>query len=150
MCILAALASMDCLGCALFPLLIAPLKKKNATEDNNNRTNTTNQHVHTSMKSGTNDSGEAHSQIKDLHLYVTLAGMIVVSGYMSIASLKYVNFPVKVVGRCGKLIPTMIIGKLMLGKNYGMINYIAATLLCVGVSAFALGDSQTSPDYNYM
>lgn len=47
-----------------------------------------------------------------------------------------------------KLIPTMALGLLILRRTYSGMEYCAAMMLCVGVSAFTLVDSQVSPKFD--
>jgi hypothetical protein len=57
-------------------------------------------------------------------------------------ALSYVNFPVKVVIKSSKLIPTMMLGILILRRTYSALEYIAAVMLCAGVASFTLIDSK--------
>jgi adenosine 3'-phospho 5'-phosphosulfate transporter B3 len=56
-----------------------------------------------------------------------------------------VNFPVKVVIKSSKLIPTMMLGILILRRTYSAMEYAAAVMLCAGVASFTLVDSKAHP-----
>ncbi|KAL1514690.1 hypothetical protein AB1Y20_003778 [Prymnesium parvum] len=59
-------------------------------------------------------------------------------------ALHWVSYPVKVVLKSTKLLPTMAIGALLLGKTYAFTDCIAALLLCIGLIGFTWTDSGTS------
>jgi adenosine 3'-phospho 5'-phosphosulfate transporter B3 len=63
------------------------------------------------------------------------------------ASLAYLNYPTKVLFKSGKIIPTMLLGKLF-GRSYGLFEYVAAVLLCGGLAAFTLGQASVSPSFH--
>ncbi len=63
------------------------------------------------------------------------------------ASLAYLNYPTKVLFKSGKIIPTMLLGKLF-GRSYGVFEYFAAVLLCGGLAAFTLGQASVSPAFH--
>lgn len=54
----------------------------------------------------------------------------------------------QVVMKSCKLIPTMALGLLILRRSYSGMEYCAALMLCVGVSAFTLVDSKVSPKFD--
>ena len=60
-----------------------------------------------------------------------------VSGNLALA---WVAYPVKVVVKSCKLLPTMALGSLMLRKRYTLADQAAAVLLCVGLVGFTLSD----------
>jgi len=49
-----------------------------------------------------------------------------------------------VVAKSCKLIPTMVVGGLMLGKRYGVGSYAAAACLCLGLVGFSASDTAVS------
>lgn len=56
------------------------------------------------------------------------------------SSLGYLNYPTQVIFKCCKLIPVMAGSILIQGKRYGPLDFIAAVLLCVGLTLFTLGE----------
>ncbi len=54
----------------------------------------------------------------------------------------------QVVMKSCKLIPTMALGLVILRRSYAGMEYCAAMMLCVGVSAFTLVDSRVSPKFD--
>ena len=59
-------------------------------------------------------------------------------------ALRWVSYPVKVIVKSCKLLPTMLLGSALLGKRYAPTDHIAAALLCLGLVGFTLaphGDS---------
>lgn len=58
---------------------------------------------------------------------------------LSNASLGYLNYPTQVIFKCCKLIPVLIGGILIQQKRYGPLDFIAALLMCVGLTLFILG-----------
>ena len=55
-------------------------------------------------------------------------------------ALRWVSYPVKVVVKSCKLLPTMALGSLLLGKRYSRHDGLAALLLCGALVGFALSD----------
>lgn len=76
---------------------------------------------------------------KDFIPYIRLS--IVVFGATALASmsLKYVNYPTKVIFKSAKLIPTMVVATLLQGKRYGTHDYVAALMLCAGAAGYSYG-----------
>lgn len=50
----------------------------------------------------------------------------------------------QVVAKSTKLLPTMVIGSLLLGRRFNSWHYAAALCLCAGLGGFALSDSHAS------
>jgi len=57
-------------------------------------------------------------------------------------ALRWVSYPVKVVLKSTKLLPTMAIGAALLGKRYSLADCCAALLLCLGLVGFTLFDAE--------
>jgi len=53
-------------------------------------------------------------------------------------ALKYVSFPTQTLGKCGKMIPVMILGFLLGGKKYTMKDFGIAALVTLGCVMFVL------------
>jgi len=62
-------------------------------------------------------------------------------------ALRWVSFPVKVIIKSCKLLPTMALGSLLLDKAYSIWDHAAALLLCCGLVGFTLASDGT-PDAN--
>jgi adenosine 3'-phospho 5'-phosphosulfate transporter B2 len=60
------------------------------------------------------------------------------SSWSQYASLKYVSFPVQTVFKSSKIIPVMIMGKVLKGTSYPWSQYLEALLITGGVAIFSL------------
>lgn len=83
-------------------------------------------------------------------MYGILAALSVGTIGFSNFSLKYLNYPTQVIFKSCKLIPVMIGGILIQKKQYRIIDYVASGLMCLGLIAFTLADSQVSPDFHVL
>ena len=77
--------------------------------------------------------------------YALLAMLTSGGLYTTNVALRYVNYPTRLVFKASKLLPTMLVGTLLQGKRYGVLEYAAAATLMVGMSLFSLGDVDTPP-----
>lgn len=72
------------------------------------------------------------------------------SSWSQYASLKYVSFPVQTVFKSSKIIPVMIMGKVLKGTEYPVSQYLEALLITVGVAVFSIlsksSDSETNTE----
>ena len=94
----------------------------------------------------TNDTVRVGSLMSYLKLsLLTLSGM-----YFTNWSLKYLNYPTRVLFKSSKLVPTMIMGTLMQGRRYSTLEYLAAAGLVLGILLFTLGDAELRPDFHPM
>jgi len=94
----------------------------------------------------TNDTVRVGSLMSYLKLsLLTLSGM-----YFTNWSLKYLNYPTRVLFKSSKLVPTMVMGTLMQGRRYSMLEYLAAAGLVLGILLFTLGDAELRPDFHPM
>jgi len=66
----------------------------------------------------------------------------VMSSWFQYEALKYVSFPTQVLGKACKVIPVMIMGKVVSGNKYSWFEWFTAGLLSVGVSFFLFGTPQ--------
>ena len=60
------------------------------------------------------------------------------SSWSQYASLKYVSFPVQTVFKSSKIIPVMIMGKVLKGTTYPWAQYVEAALITFGVAIFSV------------
>jgi adenosine 3'-phospho 5'-phosphosulfate transporter B3 len=68
--------------------------------------------------------------------YAALAVLIFGATGLATASLAYVAYPVKIVFKSTKLIPTMLVSYLFSGQTYSALDYAAAACLCLGTASF--------------
>ena len=62
----------------------------------------------------------------------------IMSSWCQYEALKFVSFPTQVFCKASKIIPVMIMGKIVLNKTYPYCEYVVAALLFAGVSLFLL------------
>lgn len=74
-----------------------------------------------------------------IKIYFFLALLTLGTMGFSNASLGHLNYPTQVIFKCCKLIPVLIGGILIQGKRYGPLDFIAALLMCIGLTLFTLG-----------
>ncbi|KAL3822654.1 hypothetical protein ACHAXA_001807 [Cyclostephanos tholiformis] len=72
------------------------------------------------------------------------------SSWSQYASLRYVSFPVQTVFKSSKIIPVMMMGRLLKGTSYPLGKYVEALLITIGVAVFSIasksGDQDTSTE----
>lgn len=68
------------------------------------------------------------------------------SSWSQYASLKYVSFPVQTVFKSSKIIPVMIMGKVLKGTSYRTEQYVEATLITMGVAIFSVLSKSSDKD----
>uniref|UniRef100_A0A7S1BN65 Sugar phosphate transporter domain-containing protein n=1 Tax=Corethron hystrix TaxID=216773 RepID=A0A7S1BN65_9STRA len=68
------------------------------------------------------------------------------SSWSQYASLKYVAFPVQTVFKSSKIIPVMLMGKLLKGTKYPFMQYIEAALITTGVAVFSVSSKSSDRD----
>ena len=62
----------------------------------------------------------------------------IMSSWCQYEALKFVSFPTQVLCKASKMIPVMIMGKIVSGKSYPYSEYLVAVLLSFGTSLFLL------------
>lgn len=88
---------------------------------------------------------------KTLKLYSTylfLTILVFCATGLATASLNYVNYPVKVIFKSAKLIPTMLVSTVMHKKVYQWRDYSAALLLIFGTVCYAYDFNKTDSSEN--
>ena len=73
----------------------------------------------------------------------------VMSSFSQYEALKFVSFPTQVIFKSSKLIPVMIMGKIISKKSYPASEYGLAVLISIGVAVFTLygvGDTDAKGD----
>lgn len=68
------------------------------------------------------------------------------SSWSQYASLKYVSFPVQTVFKSSKIIPVMIMGKILKGTTYPSGQYVEALFITIGVAIFSVLSKSTDKD----
>lgn len=63
-------------------------------------------------------------------------------------SLKYLNYPTRVMFKSSKVIPVMVVSVLLQGKRYTNIEYLGTFILVLGIVIFTIGDSEVSPKFD--
>jgi len=66
------------------------------------------------------------------------------SSWSQYASLKYVSFPVQTVFKSSKVIPVMLMGKVLKGTKYTCAKYVEALFITIGVAVFSLASRSKS------
>lgn len=85
-----------------------------------------------------------------IRTYVLLAALTVGTISFSNLALSYLNYPTQLIFKSCKLIPVMIGSIIIIGKKYSFLDYIAAVLMCVGLTMFTLADISTSPKFDFV
>jgi len=68
------------------------------------------------------------------------------SSWSQYASLRYVSFPVQTVFKSSKIIPVMIMGKVLKGTSYPTTQYVEAALITIGVAIFSVASKSSSTE----
>ena len=71
--------------------------------------------------------------------YCALANIC--SSWCQYEALKFVSFPVQVLGKTAKMIPVMLMGKVISKKTYQYYEYVVAIMISIGVSLFILSSA---------
>jgi len=64
----------------------------------------------------------------------------IMSSWCQYEALKYVSFPTQVLAKASKIIPVMLMGKVVSKKKYEYYEYVVAVLISVGMIAFLFGN----------
>ncbi|XP_028295474.1 adenosine 3'-phospho 5'-phosphosulfate transporter 1 [Gouania willdenowi] len=65
----------------------------------------------------------------------------ILSSWCQYEALKYISFPTQVLAKASKVIPVMLMGKIVSRKSYEYWEYFTAALISVGVSMFLLSST---------
>ncbi|XP_063892840.1 adenosine 3'-phospho 5'-phosphosulfate transporter 2 isoform X1 [Helicoverpa armigera] len=85
-----------------------------------------------------------------LKTYALLAALTLGTMSFSNLALSYLNYPTQLIFKSCKLIPVMIGSIIIMGKRYGFLDYVAAVVMCIGLTMFTLADSSTSHNFNFV
>lgn len=70
----------------------------------------------------------------------------IMSSWCQYEALKYVSFPTQVLAKASKIIPTMIMGKIVSKRKYEYFEYVTALLISIGMTLFLLGSTESKSD----
>jgi len=87
-------------------------------------------------------------RVGTLQQYLKLSVLTLGGMYFTNWSLEYLNYATRVVFKSSKLLPTMIVGTLMQGRWYSVLEYVAAGGLVCGIVLFTLGDAAVFPAFH--
>ena len=68
----------------------------------------------------------------------------VMSSWCQYEALKYVSFPVQVLAKAAKVIPVMLMGKVVSRQTYSLLEYITAGMISIGLFMFVMSSDATS------
>ena len=66
----------------------------------------------------------------------------IMSSWCQYEALKFVSFPTQVLAKASKIIPVMIMGRIVSGKKYEFYEYIVALLISFGMVLFLFGSQE--------
>ena len=92
------------------------------------------------------DTGVRKGRMRD---YAMLSVMTSGSMYLTNCALSYINYTTRIVAKCSKVIPVMIVGTLMQGRRYGWEDYGMCALLVFGITMFTMGDVEAFPNFDF-
>jgi adenosine 3'-phospho 5'-phosphosulfate transporter B2 len=72
--------------------------------------------------------------------YCSLSNIL--SSWCQYEALKYISFPTQVLAKASKVIPVMLMGKLVSKRKYEYYEYVVAALITVGMVAFLAGSDE--------
>ncbi|XP_014604977.1 PREDICTED: adenosine 3'-phospho 5'-phosphosulfate transporter 1 [Polistes canadensis] len=81
-----------------------------------------------------------------LYKYVFCSMSNIMSSWCQYEALKYVSFPTQVLAKASKIIPVMIMGKLISRTKYEYYEYVTAIFISVGMTMFMLNSSDHQKD----
>lgn len=66
----------------------------------------------------------------------------IMSSWCQYEALKFVSFPTQVLAKASKVIPVMLMGKIVGNKKYEYHEYVVAVLISIGMTAFMFGNEE--------
>ncbi|XP_014212442.1 adenosine 3'-phospho 5'-phosphosulfate transporter 1 [Copidosoma floridanum] len=81
-----------------------------------------------------------------LYKYAFCSFSNVLSSWCQYEALKYVSFPTQVLAKASKIIPVMIMGKIVSRAKYEYYEYVTAVLISIGMMMFMLGSTDHKND----
>ena len=86
------------------------------------------------------------NNVAPLHAFTPCALSNTMSSWSQYASLRYVSFPVQTVFKSSKIIPVMIMGRVLKGAVYPNSQYVEAFFITVGVAIFSVASQESTRD----
>merc|ERR1719356_1279749 len=83
-------------------------------------------------------NGESFRNSAPLWKYLAISFSNVYASTCQYEALKYVSFPVQMLGKSFKMMPVMVWGIIVSNKKYGLTDWIIAALVTVGVTEFLM------------
>ncbi|XP_076762467.1 adenosine 3'-phospho 5'-phosphosulfate transporter 1 isoform X2 [Xylocopa sonorina] len=81
-----------------------------------------------------------------LYKYAFCSLSNIMSSWCQYEALKYVSFPTQVLAKASKIIPVMIMGKIISHTTYEYYEYVTAVLISIGMTLFMLDSSDYKND----
>ncbi|XP_043792579.1 adenosine 3'-phospho 5'-phosphosulfate transporter 1-like [Apis laboriosa] len=81
-----------------------------------------------------------------LYKYAFCSLSNIMSSWCQYEALKYVSFPTQVLAKASKIIPVMIMGKIVSHTTYEYYEYVTAILISIGMTLFMLDSSDYKND----
>ncbi|XP_017883090.1 adenosine 3'-phospho 5'-phosphosulfate transporter 1 [Ceratina calcarata] len=81
-----------------------------------------------------------------LYKYVFCSLSNIMSSWCQYEALKYVSFPTQVLAKASKIIPVMVMGKIISRTTYEYYEYVTAVLISVGMTLFMLDSTDHKND----
>lgn len=88
--------------------------------------------------------GESMRAAAPIANYATVSTSNFVATFCQYDALKYVSFPTQTLGKCGKMIPVLIIGSLIYRKTYSWKDYMVALVIMGGSALFLMSGEISS------
>merc|ERR1719471_956402 len=85
--------------------------------------------------------GEPGKNSAPLWKYLAISASNVGASYCQYEALRYVSFPVQMLGKSFKMMPVMVWGMVISGKRYGLSDWLIAAAVTGGVTEFLLTGS---------
>merc|ERR1719194_250609 len=82
--------------------------------------------------------GESYMNSAPLWKYLAISFSNVYASACQYEALKYVSFPVQMLGKSFKMMPVMVWGLLIANKSYGMSDWLIALAVTGGVTEFLM------------
>lgn len=79
-----------------------------------------------------------------LYKYIYCSFSNIMSSWCQYEALKFISFPTQVLAKATKLIPVMLMGKVVSKKKYEYYEYITAIIICIGMAMFLVGSTDTT------
>merc|ERR1719242_2161648 len=100
--------------------------------------------------------GEPGRNSAPLWKYLAISLSNVGASFCQYEALKYVSFPVQILGKSFKMMPVMVWGMIVSGKRYGVSDWLIAAAVTGGVTEFLMtgpissGGDESSSTYGLM